>query len=174
MLFVQFIRCFTAGDTNMKTTENNNRRRTGIWIDGSKALIVNLKGGETEVVEIPSGIESRTRHIHEGQPAPFGGTRYGDKGAFSGMLRLDNRKKFAERRQQQINRYMDTVMERLKDSEEIAILGPAQMKKKLHARILETPHFNPWIAGMDATGKLSRNQLVKRVREIFAAEEADR
>src|SRR4051812_10086245 len=154
----------------MKNTNSQSARKTGIWIDSSKAVLVTFQDNKPEIEEIAALIENRVHHEGEGDKGSFGGARHGDKGSFAGALRLDNNKKFDERRQHQVTHFLDAVLEKIRPADEIAILGPAQMKNKLHTRVLETANYNPRIKAMDASGKLTSNQLVKRFKEIFENE----
>ena len=58
------------------------KKQTGIWIDGSKAIIVTLADGKESTIEIESEIENRVHHDGEG-----------DKGSFMGSRHINNEKK---------------------------------------------------------------------------------
>ena len=81
--------------------------------------------GEKQIDEIPSEIENRIYHNQEGNP-----------GSFMGNQHISNEKKFHERKRQQENRFLKEVLERIKDNDELYILGPAEMKTKLRQKIV--------------------------------------
>lgn len=43
------------------------KRRTGIWIDSSKAIIISLEGNKESITEIDSDIENRSHHHGDGK-----------------------------------------------------------------------------------------------------------
>lgn len=77
------------------------KKKTGIWIDSSKAIIVTLSEGKENITEIKSDIENRIYHEKEG-----------DQGSFMGSRHLNNEKKFEERKRRQVDSFLKNVISR--------------------------------------------------------------
>jgi hypothetical protein len=141
---------------------------TGIWIDGSKAIIVSLDHESTAITELQSEIESRTKHRHEGDPGSFAGSIPGANGSVAGPRKLDNRKKFSERRLNQRRHFITEVVKKIEStSGDIYILGSGQTRHHLKKVIDENHATAERVKGMEACPKLTVNQLVQRVKQFF-------
>lgn len=132
------------------------KKQTGIWIDGSKAIIVTLADGKESTIEIESEIENRVHHDGEG-----------DKGSFMGSRHINNEKKFEERKTQQIDRYFKNVFQEIKDADELYVFGPADMKLKLKQKIVNDTKFTTKLKKVEAADGMTNNQVVAKVKEFF-------
>ncbi|MGE0771309.1 MAG: hypothetical protein AB7K37_06330 [Cyclobacteriaceae bacterium] len=136
------------------------KKQAGVWIDGEHALCVTLTDQEPVVKEIESPIENRVYHDHEG-----------DQGSFMGTHHLDQQKTWSERKKQQINRYLEAVIAEIKGADELIILGPAELKKHLAKKIEnEEPSLFQRVKSVESSEKLTRNQLLARVKDFFSQE----
>jgi len=133
------------------------KKQTGIWIDTSKAVIVTLADKQEFIVEIVSDIEDRIYHNREG-----------DKGTFMGSRHSNNEKKFDERKKQQVVQYLNTIIEKIKEADEIYVFGPAEMKTKLRAKIEEgNLMLLQKLKSVETTGKMTTNQIVAKTKEYY-------
>jgi hypothetical protein len=133
------------------------KTETGVWIDTERAMIIELKDGQSEVGVINSGIETRERF--EGEDKKF--TRVGS-------VYIDPETNDERRFDQQVDRYLDTVKAALSNAEALVIMGPAQMKKRLEKLLLEDKSFDGKVLGVEPADKMSENQMVAWVKDYFS------
>jgi len=132
------------------------KNQTGVWLDSTKAIIVTLTGSESSFQEVDADIENSVYHFEEG-----------DKGSFMGERHLNNDRKFQERRQHQINKYLADVVELIGKSDEIVVVGPAQMKFELKAVLEDNRLLKDKLMSVETADKMSINQLIAWVKEYF-------
>ena len=131
-------------------------KKTGIWIDTSRAIVVDLENGKQKVTELHSNVETRAL---EGA---------GDSGSFMGDQHLSREQKINERKKHQLNGYLDDVMNHLKTSDEVFVFGPAEVKNKLAAAIKEnTLLSNVHLIGVETADSMTDNQVVAKVKDAF-------
>lgn len=134
------------------------KRQTGIWIDSSKAIIVSLNGKEESITEIDSTIENKSYPNREGNKGTFSGSHHS-----ASETQLNNRKK------EQINYFMDSIIDYIKRSDELYVFGPASAKTELKKRIQTEKIIAPdKLKGVDTSDKLTINQIVAKVRDFYA------
>ncbi|MDO9001793.1 MAG: hypothetical protein Q7W45_18645 [Bacteroidota bacterium] len=135
------------------------KKQTGIWIDGSKAIIVKLDSGNETISEIESNIENRIYHEKEG-----------DKGNFSGNQHMNNEKKFDERRKHQLNDFLQNVLDEVKETKELYVFGPSETKTKLQNKIESSKtHTDMKLVSTETSDSMTTNQIVAKVKEFFKA-----
>jgi hypothetical protein len=134
------------------------KTQTGIWIDGKKAIIIELQDGQEVIREIHSQIDNPVHHSQEG-----------DKGSFVGNRHLNNEKKFMERELFQMHSYMEEVMLELKDDCQLFIMGPAGMKFELRKKITDDRLAGQEISAVEAADYITLNQMVAKVKSFFAS-----
>ncbi len=134
------------------------RKQTGVWIDGTQAYVITFyEGEEVEYFEvIPALIENRIYHAGEG-----------DKGSWSGTTHIAKEKKFDQKKRHQIKRYLQRILPYLEDSEQLFIMGPGAMKNKLLTAVQNHYATNPKILEVVTANKLTKNQMIVRVKEVF-------
>lgn len=133
------------------------KRQTGIWIDSSKAIIVSLNGKEESITEIDSTIENKSYPNREGNKGTFSGSHHS-----ASETQLNNRKK------EQINYFMDSIIDYIKRSDELYVFGPASAKTELKKRIQTEKIIAPdKLKGVDTSDKLTINQIVAKVRDFY-------
>ena len=134
------------------------KKQTGIWIDGTKAVIVTLVDGKERIDEIESEIENRVHHFGDG-----------DAGSFMGSRHINNDKKFDERKKNQFDHYLDTVLEKVKGTDELYVFGPAgtrtMLQKKVDAN--EFQALSGKLLAVEPSDSLTSNQIVARVKKYF-------
>ena len=132
------------------------KKQTGIWIDSSKAIVISLKEGKETVHEIESEIENSVHHNHEG-----------DKGSFMGSRHINNEKKFAERKKHQVDNFLDKVIDDVKGSDELFVMGPAEIKVKLRSKIEANHLIAPKLKGVETSERITLNQCVEKVKNFY-------
>lgn len=130
--------------------------KTGIWIDSTRAVIVALSGDNEAVLEVVSDIENRIYHDHEG-----------DKGSFMGGSHINKEGKFENRREHQINNYLDEVLTNIMDVDEVYIFGPAEMKQKLGKKIESKVNPSFELKAIETADSMTTNQIVAKTKEFF-------
>lgn len=133
------------------------KRQTGIWIDSSKAIIVSLNGKKESITEIDSTIENKSYPNREGNKGTFSGSHHS-----ASETQLNNRKK------EQTNYFMDSIIDYIKRSDELYVFGPASAKTELKKRIQTEKIIAPdKLKGVDTSDKLTINQIVAKVRDFY-------
>ncbi|WGK95038.1 MULTISPECIES: hypothetical protein [Flavobacterium] len=133
------------------------KRQTGIWIDSSKAIIVSLNGKKESITEIDSTIENKSYPNREGNKGTFSGSHHS-----ASETQLNNRKK------EQTNYFMDSIIDYIKRSDELYVFGPASAKTELKKRIQTEKIIAPdKLKGVDTSDKLTINQIVAKVRNFY-------
>jgi len=130
----------------------------GIWIDTKKAIIVTLEGKKEEKIkEIESDVENRIYHNKEG-----------DKGTFSGNRHSDNESKFDNRINEQMDHYLEAVMNNVKGSDYLYIFGPAEAKIKLEQRIRDIKAVDKInLKAVETADSMTLNQIVAQVKDFY-------
>lgn len=116
----------------------------GIWIDHSRAVVVNLASGHPSIETIESGVPGHPR---------FGGQQDGG-----------GEKKYEARHKQNLTRFYDEVLARLPTPASLFILGPGEARTELRARV---PEADGPVA-LEAADSLTEPALVARVKAHFA------
>lgn len=134
------------------------KRQTGIWIDSSKAIIISLEGQKEEkITEIDSDIENDIYHHKEG-----------NKGTFSGSHHSTNETQFAERKKEQLDYFLKSIIAYIKGSDELYVFGPAATKIKLEQKILEGKLIDvSKLKGVETSDKMTLNEIVAKVKQFY-------
>lgn len=130
--------------------------KTGIWIDGSKAIIVKLSEAKENITEIESLIENRIYHDNEGE-----------KGSFMGKQHISNEKTFEERIKHQTDDFLKQVLEQIQNDGEIYVFGPAEIKLKLKNKIESDNQLSSKLKAVESADSMTLNQVVAKVKAFF-------
>lgn len=133
-------------------------RLLGIWIDYSQAIIGEIKKNDVELSVISSEIDHHLRIEGEGA----------DKTRFGAQIHSNNEHRNENRYQEQVKKYIKSVYEEIKNADAIYIIGPAEAKKELVKYYSETNKSDNNIVGVEASDKLSENQLKAKFKEFFS------
>ncbi|GIV44821.1 MAG: hypothetical protein KatS3mg035_1944 [Bacteroidia bacterium] len=133
-------------------------RLLGIWIDYSQAIIGEIKKNDVELSVISSEIDHHLRI--EGESA--------DKTRFGAQIHSNNEHRNENRYQEQVKKYIKSVYEEIKNADAIYIIGPAEAKKELVKYYSETNKSDNNIVGVEASDKLTENQLKAKFKEFFS------
>ena len=121
------------------------QKTVGLWIDHKKAVVVFVDGRDTELKVISSDIEKH--HRQSGVATPADDIR---QRALTGDL----------------NRFYDEVIDCIRDTESILVLGPGEAKGELSKR-LEKDNLSRRIVGIKTSDKITDKQIVALVRGYF-------
>ena len=148
-----------------------NNRKVGIWIDGKKAVVVNLEEDRATTEVILSEIEDRRHHEAEGDSGSFAGSKNNSRGEIVGQRKLDNSKKFAERRDNQRKAFLGKVAEKMGENvTDIFVFGSGQMRVHLRNRLMQTPAQAARVRAVKSSGKLTDRQIVSEVKKFYNKE----
>lgn len=133
-------------------------KQVGIWIDTKKAIIVALEGQKEEkITEIDSEVENRIYHNNES-----------NKGTFSGSHKSDNETKFDNRKKEQMDYYLEVVMNHIKKADYLYVFGPAETKLKLEQKIREEKSLGKIkLKAIETADKMTLNEIVAQVKDFY-------
>jgi hypothetical protein len=139
------------------TAVNTMSKTAGVWIDHRRAHIVGLTPDGDQSTTVLSNVE---KHLARGGDSPM-------KGSYEAQqVPADDRKQRALTGE--LNRYYDSVIDKLRGYGQLLILGPGEAKGEFKARLLQA-HLGERIAAVLTEGKMSDRQLVAKVKEYFGA-----
>lgn len=133
-------------------------KQVGIWIDSKKAVIVTLDGQKEErIMEIDSEVENSIYH-----------KRKSDKGTFSGRQHSNNETKFENRKKEELNYYLKSVMNHVKESDYLYIFGPGLTKTKLEQKIqVEKSMDKINLKAVETSDSMTLNEIVSLVKDFY-------
>jgi hypothetical protein len=134
-------------------------RRTGVWIDHRRAVIVRLDGDEPVVEDVASDVEPRVRMAGGSRSS----TPFGPQGIASETGR-------DRRHAKHLREYYERVAERIGDATAILLLGPGEAKHELLDVISGIARFDGTPTEVETVDKLTRAQIVARVRAHFGVD----
>jgi len=124
------------------------KRKIGLWIDHSKAVIVSITGDLEEIKSIPSDMEEHVR--------------------FSGGAQKTTEEDIRDRRfTNHLNKYYDEVIMMIRDAESILIIGPGEAKIEFKKR-LEAGKQNGHVINIETAGKMTDPQIAAKVRGYYS------
>lgn len=130
-------------------------KNIGIWMDGTKALLVDAASGNLQTIE--ADIENSVHLYGEG-----------DKGNFTGGgHHINNERKFDERRKHQTNDYLKRIAEGVKDADHLYVFGPAEMKTHFKNYIESQHGLKNKLSAVESADKMTDNQVVAAVKTFF-------
>ena len=131
-------------------------KKTGIWLDKNKALIVTLDNGVETLSTIASNLEHY--HIHGGA-----GTRF--KGGPQDVVQDS---KFLEREKHQLKRYYKSLVSQVEDTDALVIFGPADINKKFSEEINKNyKSLSTKIKAVEKADSMTKNQVKAWVRDFY-------
>ncbi len=130
--------------------------KTGIWIDGSKAVIVKLNNSIESVIELKSNIETAVHHQNDI-----------DKDIFQGKKHISKEKKFEERKKHQTIQFLNNVLETSKNSEELFVFGPGNLKTQLRDCILKNKLLALKLKAVERADSMTLEQIIAHVKAFY-------
>lgn len=132
------------------------QKQVGIWIDQEKAVIVTLRGRRASTELIESGASGHYR--------PSGGWKAAGTAVAQSIVR---EQKAERRRDQQLHRFFEAVLERLADASAIAVFGPGEAKSALSKAIREDKSLAGILRTVEAADKMTEGEFVATVRSFY-------
>ncbi len=129
---------------------------TGIWLDSEKAYVITLRDGNPAIEKIESPVETRVRI--EGERKQY--SRLG------GMF-VNPQKKKMKRHEQQLKAYYQMILDKVKDTDAIYVFGPSNTPKRFYKDLMTHKDLAPKVVGYESADKLTRNQMIAKVRRVF-------
>ncbi|MBK7870222.1 MAG: hypothetical protein IPJ74_05795 [Saprospiraceae bacterium] len=133
------------------------KKQTGIWLDSREAFVVQLNKNDAVVLHIESDIENFN---------VVGGCR---SKTLWGPQESVSESKYLGRRQHQEKNYFESLMDAVKDADELYVCGPAEAKIGLTKAIEASTTFHPNLLGVETIDSMSQNQIVAHIKAFFNA-----
>ena len=136
--------------------------KTGIWIDGNKAIIVHFKDKSATIKEIDSDLEGV--FFRDGQPI---------KTNFSGGNNDSHEKRLEERKKNMTRKFLKKVCEEVQHRDELFIIGPGEMRSRL-SKFMETEYkiFRDKIKSVESSNLRREQQIIDKMKSFFQIEES--
>ena len=131
-------------------------KKTGIWLDKDKALIVTIENG----VETLNTITSNIEHFR-----PRGGSGSRFKGGPQDVIQDS---KYKEREKHQLKQYYKTLASEIKNTDALVIFGPAKTNEKFSEELYK--NYKPLstkVKGVKKADSMTENQVKAWVRDFF-------
>ena len=134
-------------------------KKTGIWIDHSKAIIVSLDQDREKVTTIESKAGRKVR-LSGGSRTK---TPYAPQDVASESRRY-------RKYMQSLKNYYQKVIRKVDDSEALYVFGPGHAKTELKKHLKSYKHTAPPIIMLESADKMTDAQLVAKVKDFFQKE----
>jgi hypothetical protein len=132
------------------------RKLAGVWLDGSKAVVVSISGRDSAVSTIPSGIDTHERIEGESNQA----------GRFGNQFVEDERSKELRIADME-NDFLEKVFKEVSSADQLLVFGPAQMKTKFEKRYNSETGPKPNLRAVEPADSMTENQIAAYVREFY-------
>ena len=132
------------------------QKKTGVWIDTKKAVLVFIEENRHVVSTIYSLIESRERI--PGEVKWY--TRFG-----SSFFSFEKKKE--RRKDHDVQKYLRKVINEIRGSDEIVVFGPGQMKTELEKNIRKDPAMISTMISVETADSMTDNQVIAWVKNYF-------
>lgn len=127
------------------------KKKTGLWIDHKKAVIVTLTDKGEEIKEIQSNVERQLRRDADSHSQSTQTPADDVRGrAFAGHLDM----------------YYNEVVSCIRDTDSILIMGPGEAKGEFKKH-LEREGLGERIVGIETVDKMTDPQIAAKVRKHF-------
>lgn len=131
-------------------------KNTGIWLDKTKAIIVNLENGNETMSSISSDIEHFK--ISGGSGTKFKG----------GPQDVVQDSKYLEREKHQFKAYFKNIVSEIENSDAIVVFGPAATNKKFKKELKEHyQELNAKVQDVIKVDSMTDNQIKSLVIDFF-------
>ena len=133
-------------------------RIIGLWIDHAHARMVELGDeGQAGLATIASNIEG-----HHRTTGGRGTTLPGRLGGNPGTKR-------DRHREQELRRYYNTIISLVSRADRLVVMGPGRAKQEFMKELEHYPAVRNRVAGVEATDKLTANQIAAHARHMLRA-----
>jgi hypothetical protein len=134
------------------------RKEIGIWLNTSKAVLVNLHNGKDENVHmLESEVESRTRF--PGERKPF---------SRLGSLLTNTSSRITNRKKQQMHQYFSKILSSIdSDVNELYLFGPSIAKIEFEKELRKHQNFTGKPIHVESADKMTEKQMIAHVKHFF-------
>ena len=131
-------------------------KKTGVWLDKKKALIVKLENGKENFLAIKSNVEDY--HVSGGS---------GSKGK-GGPQDVVQDSRYLERQKHQLKDYFKELASNLSDADEIALFGPSGTNEKFNKELKKKyKDIGIKVKGVKKADSMTSNQVIALVKKYF-------
>ncbi|MGB5362126.1 MAG: hypothetical protein WBN17_02360 [Aureibaculum sp.] len=131
-------------------------KKTGIWLDKKKALIVDLENGNETLLTVKSNVEDF--HISGGS-----GTRL--KGGPQDVVQDS---KYLEREKHQLSNYFKDLASKIESSHEIVLFGPAGTNEKFYKELQNKyKAIGEKVKDVLKSDSMTSNQVVALIKKYY-------
>ncbi|MDH4198763.1 MAG: hypothetical protein OEV66_00125 [Spirochaetia bacterium] len=130
-------------------------KKSGIWLDHQKAVLVSLEGEDCQVQEVQSGAEKHYRHS--------GGWKSSGSCVAQSIVK---EQKADERRKHQYHTFYQNIMKMIEHGK-VYIFGPGEAKKQLKKEMAMVKGSNFEIAAVEPCDKRGNHDIVKKVKSFY-------
>jgi len=131
-------------------------KKTGIWLDKNKALIVTLEHEQETFQTVVSNMDNF--NVRGGSGTKLKG----------GPQHVVHDSKYLESEKQQLNQYFKNIITEISDSDALVIFGPAQTNEKFGEAIHKNHNLlSTKIKGIRKADSMTDNQVKAWVRQFF-------
>lgn len=131
-------------------------KKTGVWLDKKKALIVNLEDTKESLITVKSNVEDF--HISGGSGSRMKG----------GPQDVVQDSKYLERKKHQLQNYFKELASHLNESDEIVLFGPAGTNEKFNKELKKKyKAIGDKVSLVKKADSMTSNQVVALVKKYF-------
>ena len=127
-------------------------KQTGVWIDTQRAVIISFNGDSKNIDTIYSDIETRERVDGETRS----NSRFGEQ-------HIDSEKNKESRLNGQRKLFLDDIILKIKNADELVFFGPAGMKNELGNQ----SKLGNKILSIERADSMTENQMAAWVKAYF-------
>ena len=133
------------------------KKNIGIWIDTKQAFIIEIfNKDQHSIKKIESNIELKKRFDGENSKQGRFGNQY-----------LTYEKNRLNRKNEQTNQYMKTLIKEVDNCDAIVLFGPSNMKKIFEKEIKNNFQIANKLTGVSNSGLITENQMVAWVKDYY-------
>ena len=131
-------------------------KKTGIWLDKKKALVVELENGNETLLTVKSNVEDF--HISGGSGTKLKG----------GPQDVVQDSKYLEREKHQLSNYFKELATKIDNSEELVIFGPAGTNEKFYKELQKKyKDISKKVKDVVKADSMTSNQIVALVKKYY-------
>lgn len=158
------------------------KKRVGVWVDTEKAVIISLEENEhrmkivhsqpgkrlEKAPKLPKNVHSIVSSSIDGKLRIPGDTKeFSRSGSNHYSTELKNEHKLKNTK----NQYFRSILNEIKDVDEVVLFGPSMTKKELESQMAKYPQIHSHLRAVKSADMLSDNQMVRWVENYFLTEE---
>jgi len=129
----------------------------GVWLDGSKAIVVTLSNAEEKVTTILSEIEHFHLHGGSGSKVPYGPND------------TVTDKRLLERKKRQQRQYFKNIFPDMQRASRIVVFGPAEVRLEFAKALQREPSLRNKLVDNLPADSMTDNQVKALVRDFYHA-----